>query len=162
MEEVHSPPLPSLTLASLSSTTTSICPEMNRCRHLRGGTTYARISPPTLFTQPSFSTFLPGTRRSHHNGWGGNRGEEGIGDAVTKYCLSPQDTRSVSGFVTSYIKWPRRTICCMTAHLRHNIIQRDRGVGVWWLGGGVRLRGVGVWGGRYTEVAGWRISMAAT
>ena len=44
-------------------------------------------------------------------------------DAVTKYCLSPQDTHSVRAIVTSYIKWLHQTICCMTAHLRHSIIQ---------------------------------------
>ena len=78
------------------------------------GSTYAHISP-----SPSpLSVFYGSQSRSQ---WGVIR------DAVTKYCLSPQDTRSVRGIVTSYIKWLHQTICCMTAHLRHNIIQRDRG-----------------------------------
>lgn len=70
--------------------------------------------PPQTPFQPSMGP------RAHHNG-------AEIRDAVTKYCLSPQDTRFVRGIVTSYIKWVHQTICYMTAHLRHNIIQRDVG-----------------------------------
>ncbi len=128
-----SPTRPQLSLSI--STTLSICPEMNRCRHLRCGPTYVHMSP-----SPNPLSTFHGTQSPPQ--WGEIR------DAVTKYCLSPQDTRSVRGIVTSYIKWLHQTICSMTAHLRHNIIQRDRG-------GRGRA-------GQGTEVAAGVISMAPT